>query len=192
LPLEEQLNNNSPSHKFWSTDRIVSISAIFVSLLTLFTFINQNSLLQKQAALSVLPYLAISTSYDNGDNPSYKLTLANRGVGPAIIESQMISYEGKEYKEDFSDFLKVHIPNLDSLGNISKSTFEFGHVLPSGDDLYLIAIFDDIESVNLIAGTLERLDDTGLKYEIIYRSIYGERWKITESSELPIKLPALK
>lgn len=176
----------------WRSDRIVSISAIFISLLTLFTFINQNRLLQKQAALSVLPYLAISSSYNNGSEPSFKLKIVNRGVGPAIIESQQIRYEGKVYNEDFFDFLADQIPTLDSAENVSKASFEFGHVLPSGEDLNLFSIYDNLDMVNLVASTLERLDGSGLTYEIIYRSIYGERWMITESSDLPFELPKLK
>lgn len=175
----------------WRSDRIVSISAIFISLLTLFTFINQNRLLQKQAALSVLPYLAISSSYNNSDDPSFQLKLVNRGVGPAIIESQEIQYQGKVYQDEFFDFLADQIPGLDTMGNISRASFEFGHVLPSGEDLYLIGVFDNLDVVNLVAGTLEKLDDSGLTYEITFRSIYGERWKITESSDLPVELPKL-
>lgn len=176
----------------WRSDRIVSISAIFISLLTLFTFINQNRLLQKQAALSVLPYLAISSSYNNGSNPSFQLKLVNRGVGPAIIESQEIQYKGKVYQHEFFDFLSDQIPGLDTMDNISRASFEFGHVLPSGEDLYLIGVFDNLDAVNLVAGTLEKLEDSGLTYEITFRSIYGERWKITESSDLPVELPKLK
>lgn len=190
--LEDQPNTQNISKKFWTTDRIVSVSAICISLMTLLTFVNQNRLLQKQAALSVLPYLAISSSYSNGADPSIKLQIVNRGVGPAIIESQEIRYQDKVYDTEFFDFLAEQIPALDSAENISRSSFEFGHVLPSGEELNLFGIYDNLDMVNLVAGTLEQLEASGLEYDVVYRSIYGERWKITESSDLPIELSEIK
>lgn len=191
--LEELDNPTQNSSTKWTSDRIVSMSAIFISLMTLCTFIYQNRLLQKQSALSVLPYLAVGTSYDNGDEPSFLLRLNNRGVGPAIIESQKIIYKGKTYDDDFFDFLAEHIPGLDTINGVSRASFDFGHVLPSGEELYLIGVFNDINTVNMVASKIEELsnDDSGLTYEVIYRSIYGERWKITDSSSLPVELPKL-
>ncbi len=173
----------------WNADRIVSLSAIFISLMTLLTFIYQNRLLQKQAAHSVLPYLAINSSYDDGDDPSFRLRLANRGVGPAIIESRKITYGDKTHTGEFYEFLNDHIEGLDSMENIARTSFEFGTVLPSTEELIIIGVYEDADQVDLIAGTLEALTQSGLKFEIIYRSIYGDRWKITESSNLPIPLP---
>jgi len=189
--LEEQEKSFFESVNFWKADRIVSMSAIFISLLTLVTFIYQNNLLQKQAALSVMPYLAVGTSYDdNRAEPSFKLRLNNRGVGPAIIESQKIFYKGKTYNTDFYEFLSTHLPGLDTLSGISRTSFDFGHVLPSGEEIDLIGVREDIDLVNLVAAKIDELssDDSGLRYEVIYQSIYGERWKITESSNLPLKL----
>lgn len=174
-------------------DRIVALSAIFISLMTLFTFISQNKLLKKQAALSVLPYLAVTSSYSNAADPTYQLRLTNQGVGPAIIEHQKIQYQGKVYEGEFFDFLRDQIPGLDSLSGISRASFDFGSILPSGDELFLIGVFDDLDAVNTVASKIEELSsgEDALTYEIVYRSIYGERWKITESSELPVELPRL-
>lgn len=190
--LEPEIPTTNKSSN-WSSNRIVSMSAIFISLMTLLTFIYQNNLLQKQAQLSVLPYLAVGTNYNNGDNPSFKLRLNNRGVGPAIIESQKIFYKGKTYEDDFYDFLKEHLPGLDTLDDISNATFDLGHVLPSGEELTLIEASNNIQVVNLIASKIEELsiEESGLEYEVVYRSIYGQRWKITQSSNLPQELPEL-
>jgi len=181
----------SPKSFKWSSDKVVSMSAIFISLMTLITFVHQNRLLQKQAALSVLPYLSITTAYTVSSKPSFRLKIINRGVGPAIIESQEVSYDGKVYKDDFIEFLNEQIPGFDSLQNIAQSNLVFGSVLPSGEDLDIIGVYSDINEVNLIAAKLQELNDSGMKYKVVYRSIYGERWMITESSDLPIVLPKL-
>ena len=91
--MEENLEQEYKAKGFWSTDRIVSISAIFVSLLTLITFINQNRLLQKQAALSVLPYLSVSSSYNTGDNCSFRWKITESDNLP----SQLPKLQTHEY-----------------------------------------------------------------------------------------------
>lgn len=170
----------------WNTDRIVGLSAMFISLLTLITFVYQTNLMKQQAALSVLPYLSVTTSYSSD---SFRLSLINEGVGPAIIESKKIFFNGAEYEEEFNEFLKRHIPMLDTLPGISFGSIDYGTVLPSGEEIYLIAAFDNFETINLLAGTIQALGAADLDFEIVYRSIYEERWKITDSDQLPLKLP---
>ena len=79
--------------KFWTSDRIVSFSAISISLFTLIVFARQTSIIEKQSRLSALPYLNMEAGY-NPDEDFITLTLNNYGVGPAIIEEMNISYEG--------------------------------------------------------------------------------------------------
>jgi len=172
----------------WSTDRILGLSAMFISLLTLITFVYQTNLMKKQAGLSVLPYLAISSTYANGADPTYQLKLVNQGVGPAIIESRIIRYNNKEYRGEFHEFLVEQMPALDTLSGLSYAAFDYGSVLPSGEEIFVIAAFEDLEVVNLVASKLEELAELGLDYEIIYRSIYDDRWMITSQSDLPTKL----
>lgn len=176
----------------WNTDRIVALSAIFISLLTLVTFVYQTRLMQKQATLSVLPYLSVSSSYNTGDDPSFKLVLINEGVGPAIIESRKVFFEGREYDEEFFEFLNRQLPELDSMENISHASFGYGTILPPGEDLYLIAGFNDRQVVDYLAFSLNNLNEKDLDYEIVYRSIYGERWKIVNGAGLPEKLENVK
>lgn len=176
----------------WNTDRIVALSAMSISILTLITFIYQTSLMKKQATLSVLPYLSVSSSYNTSSNPSFKLILINEGVGPAIIESRKVFFEGKEYKEEFFEFLKRQLPELDTMDHISHGGFDYGSVLPPGEEIYLIAGFDDRRVVDFLAGSLNSLNDKDLDYEIIYRSIYGERWRIDNISSMPEKLEDVK
>lgn len=170
----------------WNTDRIVGLSAMFISLLTLITFVYQTNLMKQQAALSVLPFLSVSTSYSSN---SFQLTLINEGVGPAIIESRKIFHEGEVYDEEFHEYIRRHIPYLDTLSGISYGSIDYGSVVPAGEEIYLVAAFESQESIELLASKVEELDNSSLDFEIVYRSIYEERWKITSSDQLPVKLP---
>ena len=51
--------------KFWTSDRIVGFSAMFISLITLFIFIKQTNIIDRQSKLSAMPYLMMQMS-NNG------------------------------------------------------------------------------------------------------------------------------
>ena len=80
----------------WNSERILSLSAMSISFITLIIFIYQTNLMNKQNYLSILPYLQVSTS-NNSEGNSYLLSIQNYGVGPAIIESVKMQYQGQEY-----------------------------------------------------------------------------------------------
>ena len=75
----------------WNSERILSLSAMSISIMTLVIFIYQTNLMSKQNDLSILPYLQVSTS-NNSEGNSYLLSVQNHGVGPAIIESVKLQY----------------------------------------------------------------------------------------------------
>ena len=68
----------------WNSERILSLSAMSISFITLIIFIYQTNLMSKQNYLSILPYLQLSTSNDIEKN-TYTLSIQNYGVGHAII-----------------------------------------------------------------------------------------------------------
>ncbi len=172
-----------------NTDRIVAFSAIFISLLTLVTFVYQTNLMKRQSELSVLPYLTVGTSYNSSEsNPFFKLSLVNEGVGPAIIKSRKIIYKGDEHNGDFIDFLKLQLPSLDTMKGISFGSIEPGTVLPSGEDIYMVAIFGHSDNMNLLYNKIIELNEDDFDYEIVYKSIYDKEWRITSNTLYPDKL----
>lgn len=176
----------------WNSERLLSLSAMTISFLTLLIFLYQTNLLKKQNYLSILPYVSLSTS-DNSEEQSFGLSLYNHGVGPAIIESVTLlhkdkRYDLKEYDHDFFKFLLHQAPQLDSIKNYSASTLDKGMALPSNSKYNVFRVANSAEDYKLITAHLNRLLNEGLDFEIIYRSIQNERWMVHKSSEGPIKL----
>ena len=58
----------------WNSERILSLSAMSISFITLIIFIYQTNLMSKQNYLSILPYLQLSTSNDSEGN-KYSLSI---------------------------------------------------------------------------------------------------------------------
>ena len=176
----------------WNSEKLLSISAMSISFITLIIFVYQTNLMRKQNYLSILPYLAISTSNSSVDH-TFKVDLDNHGVGPAIIESVMMEYKDKKYNlvnydNDFFKFLASLKPELDSIINMSYSTLEKGMAIPANTEYNILAVRGDPKDYEIMVSTLTHLLNDGLKYKIIYKSIQDEHWAIHNNLQGPEKL----
>lgn len=173
---------NLPNKRFWNSDKILSFTAILISLLTLVVFLYQTNLMRKQQLLSVLPYLAIG-NYGLGTS-NFTLVLQNDGIGPAFIEDQKIIYLDSTYHMDLPGFLYAHVPAMDSLSNISYSNIYPGKMIPPNEKIELLRVNESIEDELKLLRLLEALE---IDYEIHYRSIYNERWVLRSGETSPQK-----
>ena len=172
--------------KAWSSDRWISLVAIIASLGTLFTIVYQTELIRKQQYASVLPYLEIWNSWD-GD--SYRLVLANNGVGPAFVEQVSIIYADSTYFVDPANFLPL-VAEKDTI-KYSYSNLYIGRLIPAGSSINLIQGADSLSSMKLWSW-LANSDASRQEHPnlvVAYRSIYEERWKVEQNgANQPIKL----
>lgn len=176
----------------WNSERILSLSAMSISFITLIIFVYQTNLMSKQNYLSILPYLQVATSNNPADN-TYSISLKNHGVGPAIIESVILEYNGKRYDlKDYDDYLfnvlVSIVPELDSIVSLDTSTLDRGIAIPANSTYLVFSVYDSEPEYHLFTEKLHYIEENGLRFEIIYRSIQDERWMIHDNSEGPIKL----
>lgn len=173
--------------KFWTSDKMVSLAAMFVSLLTLFIFIRQTNIIETQNHLSVMPYLMVESS-KNAELYTFALDLENYGVGPAIIEERLIFYDGKEYNMEFEPFLRANVPEMDSVVTVNHSTIQIGLALPAQGKRNIITIGGGKRSYQTFVQIIMRLQSKGLNYRIRYKSIYNDHWEINSENDVPIAL----
>lgn len=166
--------------KFWSTDKIVSISAMLISILTLMVFIYQTSLMRQQQQLSVMPYLSVSNA--NTGTPLFKLQLENDGIGPAFIESRTVTYLDTVYDMDLPTFFFEKVPLFDSLEHVFHSNIRPGRMIPPGEIVNLFQINNSLEEAIFLKNLL---DSVNLDYQITYSSIYKQRWQIKNNQPIP-------
>ena len=176
----------------WNPDKLLSLSAISISFITLIIFIYQTNIMSRQNYISIMPYLDLSTTNDVSDY-HFELNLKNHGVGPAIIESVRLIYKGKNYNlADYDNhlftFLRSIAPGLDSVKFLSSSSLDRGMAIPANSVYNVFAVRNSEEDYRLITENLQKLLDEGLDYEIIYKSIQDERWQLHNDSEGPEKL----
>ena len=174
----------------WNSERILSLSAMSISFITLIIFIYQTNLMSKQNYLSILPYLQLSTSNDI-ENKTYTLSIQNYGVGPAIIESVKLQYRGQEYDlKDYGhylfNFLIAQDAALDSIAYFDNSSLDPGMAIPP-NSTYRIFQATSADDYQLFLSRLASIEE-GLNYEIRYKSMQDEHWVINNDSEGPEKL----
>lgn len=173
--------------KFWTSDKLMAISALSISLITLFIFVKQTNIMEKQSHLSAMPYLMIEGS-DQGFDKIFILDLVNHGVGPAIIVDRKITYKGKEYNLEFDEFLKEHMEGMDSVNIISNSTIHKGLAIPAGSTRTIIKIGGGAKSYYDFLKVLEKLSPPDFDYKITYKSIYNDQWFIDATDTEPTAL----
>ncbi len=165
-----------------SVDRIMGVSAIMISLLTLLMFIYQTNIMHTQSRLSVMPRLGFSTSFNHSDSIIYFSTsIKNKGIGPAIINAVKISHDKTEYNLDFYDFFMKVFPKVEDFGEFKKfSNIVDGSTLAANESKVLFAFEFDEEKMEDLYGYLKIGEEEELPFDIQidYSSIYDEEWRI--------------
>ena len=168
---------------FWNSEKIISFSAIFISLLTLVVFVYQTNIIREQQRLSVLPYLQIG-NYENA-RPNYKLVISNDGIGPAFIESVVTIRNGERFDVDLPRFLGQHIPEVDTIEDVFHSNIAPGQLIPAGAKIAILEVNNNLESAIQL---YKILSDNDISIELIYASAYGEKWKLNSNENAPERI----
>jgi hypothetical protein len=180
-----------PNKIDWSAEKVMSISALFVSAISLFALFYQlnlareeNELIRKEQKASVLPHLS---QWFSNTSEYFQITFGNRGVGPAFIKEVQIVINDSLHFSNTDDAI-AHIfkttPELDSIP-FSTSTFKKGYVLPANQTINIVRLKNGKASVYF----QQYMANNSLDYEVIYEDVYGTRWSL--SSEKDENIPVL-
>ena len=178
-----------------NSDRVVSISAILVSIATLIMILYQTNLMRKEQKASVMPSLVIGYSVNEHNNEiTEKIWLSNRGLGPAFIEGIVIIDKEKVYETDPFGYLVQTNANE---GTKTVNRLYPGRIVPAKDGVELYVKQIDSTSRIIISNLFEFPYDIQnmptdnkekLIIEIIYRSIYDDKWKIRSDMSSPVEV----
>jgi len=166
-----------------STDRLLGISAMLISLMTLVIFIYQTNLMREQSRLSVTPRLGftISIDYEQSDSVAmYSILVKNKGLGPAIIRDAKIVHDQKNFDLEFDVFLEEEYPEINRYGALVQSmSLTDGSTLSAGETVSLFKYrvrVDKLAALMAYMGVEE--DEDPFEVYLEYSSIYNEHWKV--------------
>jgi len=173
--------------KTLNVDKIIGLSAMFISLLTLVIFLYQTRVISRQARLSVTPRLTFTGGVSHGTSSvTFKLGVQNNGLGPAIIDSAAIFSNNKYYPLNFREFTKQNYSTIDTISSsVSIKLLPKGTaILPNNETVFVETVVP-IQKLTSFYTLYDMKPEEGkLPFDIIiyYSSIYEEKWKITHNS----------
>lgn len=145
---------------------LVAISAMFISLCALAATIYEANLERENQLLSVWPRLQVG--WVTGEQ--YQIKVENKGLGPALIKSSEITFDGKPVTDwgDILEQLKI---------NSSLTTRSiYGSILSADEEAILFSV-EEIEPSRILETENNRI---GL--EICYCSVYEDCWKVNRAA----------
>jgi hypothetical protein len=171
--------------KFWNADKIVSLSAILISLATMTIYLYQTHLIKKQQHASVMPYLMVGQSSMGKNHMMVNLT--NNGLGPAFVEKFNVYYQGKKYENcDLAVFFYHYNIKKDSI-HFGYSSLIVGQLIPANKEIEMMIINNNEKEATKLKKYFWDTDKP-VELEIIYSSIYGEKWRMRGNFARPEKL----
>lgn len=148
---------------------IVSFSAIFVSIATLFVYIYQARIMQKQQHTSVLPY--VEWLYSNAGD-EFLISVENKGIGPAFVKGLTMKLDDQPVGSNSALFKKL-------LGTTSfsfiNSTVD-GRVISPGEKIELVHVYDSAQANAIDSLLLWNNSPHKFSLEICYCSVYNDCW----------------
>lgn len=176
------------------TDRILGISAMIISLLTLVIFIYQTNIMREQSKLSVKPRLDFTTNYSHKDSlVIIKEVIENKGLGPAIIDSIYFEFKGEAFAVDIESFLEKKLPKLLEFGYLPQhASLGKGTTISPNEErpIFTYCIhMDELGNMYSYLGINDE-DENPFPIRVIYTSIYeDEKWMMdNDDINEPIKL----
>lgn len=169
----------------WTTDKIMSTSALFISVISLIALLYQsylareeNKLTQMQQSASVLPHL--NQWYSNYNN-TFKFVVGNKGVGPAFIDEVEITLDSIHKFINTKDLFDYIFENNKALDTIpyTYSTLIKGFVLPANEQIDIL----EIKNPKHIQLTRDALNKISINYKIVYKDVYGSKWVLTNDNK---------
>ena len=175
----------------WSPEKVMSISALFVSMISLIALFYQlslareeNKLIRMQQSASVLPHMSIAYSTSSAHR---KISFINKGVGPAFIKEVEFRLNNQEYHRSDLMFNEISRIIKEKEGvSIVPSTYSFqkGEVIPANQEIDILTIRGVPEAGLFI----KYMDSIAWEYRVVYEDIYGARWKLDQKNDFPVPI----
>jgi hypothetical protein len=160
-----------PKKKFvLKSEMIVALSAVFVSVATLFVYIYQARIMQGQQHAAVWPHLEWRYGYRSDDG--FVLTVVNKGVGPAIVKSSEMTYDGNRVS-DARELLSKSL-NMDSVSFFYSSVDNMVIAPNEKVEVFHVYVRDSQEYLKYQLA-LEHFYSK-FSYEMCFCSIYNDCW----------------
>jgi hypothetical protein len=178
--------NNAKANSFFdrNTEKIVAISAIIVSICALGVSILQTKIMQTQQEKAAWPHIRwyTQTGWEMDSTGTFKITVTNKGIGPALIKKVEIVLDSYRYTSDSIENVLRKMYN-GPIGGVSQINFNQTVMLPN--DAVDFFEFTDKRQAFEFAKIYNNVYETSEKFDIIihYEDVYGNAFVSSRSSK---------
>lgn len=176
----------TPIHekKRFNIELLLGISATLLSIFALGVSIYQAKIAREYQYASVWPHLQVVYTHHND---KFTWAIINNGVGPAIIQSFALAYQGKNYQSPYHLVAKC-IKQLQELEEkqdirLDISDISPGYVIKSGGEVMLCSIENSVPVANAMR---QIIDDSLYHFQVVFSDIYHNCWQNDRDKVTPL------
>lgn len=165
---------------------VISLCALMVSVMQTQLMREESELLREYSRTSVWPRLELGLSKGHNSDESinhFVLSIANNGIGPAIITDVKVSYDGQTASTWWHLFELQEIP--DSIETYISNHSLNKRIVKAGETVDILNLDNNLPLANVFFRHMKKID-----IDIYYESIYKEKWKY--DTEQTIKLESFE
>jgi hypothetical protein len=159
---------------FWQT--VLSVAGVFTGAVALYAALSESQAVRQQTAASVWPYVQFMINdTSDGDSASFGLSLDNVGVGPARMQSMLLTLHG-EAVPDWQTAVDQLLPGKTLGTHYGKSSVS-RRVLAPGQS---VVAFNTVHT-ELALKMQEAVYNGAARLSYCYCSIFDECWSAYSS-----------
>ena len=179
-----------------NADKVLSISAIIISVATLLLIFYQTDLIRKQQKASVFPSLSFGYNKNTAKGiTAESIFIMNQGLGPAFIRNISIEKDKKNYDLGPYEFLSQE-KSFNREHTLYIDKLFAGRIIPADEKIVLVARKTDSLSPNLSnifdfhfnMADKSSAENTGAIIKITYENVYGDEWTIRSNKATTVEL----
>jgi hypothetical protein len=158
---------------------MVGLTALIVSVVSLFIAVRQTQVMDKQLAASVWPALQYYTSNMRNGEPVITMSIENVGIGPARIRSFSVWRNGVRIDDPNALMRECCATNGESFNTIHS--FVTGRIMRPGQEVTFLTLpFDSLQP-----HIFERFNRTRNEIEarICFCSVLDDCWQFSSTSQ---------
>jgi hypothetical protein len=165
-----------------TTDNVIAISAVIIALAALAVAVYEGAMSRRHNRLSVMPLLEIDYHL-RGTAGYYGVSVANQGLGPALVTHCVLQVDGETMQEQGGDNgwqaarVKLGFRELKpGLGITAPNV-----IIPAGDTVWLLSapVNEETERHYSELEAALRNPNPRLRITMSYESLYGDRKQAT-------------
>jgi hypothetical protein len=182
-PETEHHHHHHTGHRW--LDATLAVSAVFISLMSLFLAIQHGRVMEKMVQANTWPFVMVYVSTSNLDaTPHVSIHVANKGIGPAMVESLEVFNNGVAQRGTQA-LLRALLKSTDLGRHIPAVRSDVvDEVLAARDDFSIV----DLDARNFTPQETDLLQSgvARLTFRVCYCSVFDE-CSVLDTRKTPIR-----